>query len=120
MVSTPFHSKRRRKVAFALKTCTTQFGTTFNDDIERHLFGEIDNEGAKAVRAFADNDLHAIRGSFQVFCEYLDAQKLRTPKVSDWIKSQYPGLTQLELMTEMQGLRQMHCIMWSESVRMKY
>lgn len=96
---------------------TTQCGTTFNDEIERYLFGEIDNAGAKAVRAFADNDLQAIHESFQAFFEYLDAQKLRTPKGLDWIKSRYPGLTQLELMAEMQGLRQMHCTMWSECVR---
>lgn len=96
---------------------TTQFGMTFNDEIERHLFGEIDNAGAKAVRAFADNDMRTIHESFQAFFEYLDAQKLRTPKGLDWIKSRYPGLTQLELMVEMQGLRQMHCTMWSESVR---
>lgn len=96
---------------------TTQFGEILNDEIERYLFGRIDNEGAKAVRAFTDNDPAAIHESFQAFFEYLDAQKLRTPKGLDWVKSQYPRLTQLELMMEMQGLRLMHCTMWSEGVR---
>jgi len=29
-----------------------QFGSTLNDEVERYLFGAIDNEGATAVRAF--------------------------------------------------------------------
>ncbi|OFV93358.1 MAG: hypothetical protein A3F68_07890 [Acidobacteria bacterium RIFCSPLOWO2_12_FULL_54_10] len=96
---------------------TTKFGSTLNDEVERYLFGAIDNYGASAVRAFASNDLAMIHKLFQRFFEYLDAQKLRTPKGLDWIKSKYPNLTQLGLMLEMQGLRQMHCTMWYESVR---
>jgi len=96
---------------------TTKFGSTLNDEVERYLFGAIDNYGASAVRAFASNDLATIHKLFQRFFEYLDAQKLRTPKGLDWIRSKYPNLTQLGLMLEMQGLRQMHCTMWYESVR---
>jgi hypothetical protein len=96
---------------------TTRFGSVINDEIERYLFGEIDSLGATAVRAFASGDAVGIHNSFQNFFSYLDAQKVRTPKGLDWIKSKYPGLTQLELMIEMQALRQMHCTMWVESVR---
>jgi hypothetical protein len=32
---------------------STFFGTSVNDEIERHLFGGIDRRGSKAVRAFA-------------------------------------------------------------------
>lgn len=96
---------------------TTQFGGILNDEIERFLFGTIDDFGARAVRAFASGDLVAIHKLFRHFFEYLDAQKLRTPKGLDWIKSKYPNLTQLDLMIEMQALRQMHCTMWYESVR---
>ncbi len=96
---------------------TTRFGSTLNDEIERFLFGTIDDFGARAVRAFAMGDLAAIHNLFQHFFEYLDAQKLRTPKGLDWIKSKYPKLTQLDLMVEMQALRRMHCTMWYESVR---
>lgn len=96
---------------------TTRFGGTLNDEIERFLFGAIDDFGARAVRAFASGDLAAIHKLFQHFFEYLDAQKLRTPKGLDWIKSKYPNLTQTNLMVEMQGLRRMHCTMWHESVR---
>lgn len=113
-----------RPVPKAPKSCfceldlyTTQFGDTLNDEIERYLFGAIDDEGAIAVRAFISGDHALIHKSFGTFFEYLDAQKLRTPKGLDWIKSRYPTLTQLELMREMQELRLMHCTMWAEGVR---
>jgi len=95
----------------------THVGTILNDEVEKYLFGSIDVRGAKAVRAFADGDPCAMHDSFQDFFEYLDAQKLRTPKGLDWIKSRYPALNQLQLMREMQGLRLMHCTMWAEGVR---
>lgn len=96
---------------------TTQFGEILNDEIERFLMGTIDTEGADAVRAISDGDPNAVHNALQPFFEYLDAQKLRTPKGLDWVKSQYLSLTQVELMVEMQGLRQMHCTMWAEGVR---
>lgn len=88
-----------------------------NDDIERFLFGKIDTCGASALRAVVDGDLAKIHDSFQEFFEYLDAQKPRTPKGLDWIKAEYPQLSQLDLMLEMQQLRQMHTTMWLEAVR---
>jgi hypothetical protein len=36
---------------------STFFGTSVNDAIERRLFGDIDNRGSKAVRAFAGTDV---------------------------------------------------------------
>lgn len=115
---------RKAVTARAPKSCfwaedlyTTRFGSTLNDEVEKYLFGEIDDFGAKAVRAFANNDVVAIHKLFLRFFQYLDAQKLRTPKGLDWINSKYFSLTQLDLMLEMQGLRQMHCTMWYESVR---
>lgn len=96
---------------------TTRFGSVISDEVERYLFGAIDRLGATAVRTFATGDLAGIHDSFQHFFSYLDAQKMRTPKGLDWIKSKYQQLTQLGLMIEMQALRQMHCTMWVESVR---
>jgi hypothetical protein len=46
-----------------------------------------------------------------------DIQKIRTPKGLDWLKAQYPALTQNELMFEMQGIGMMHCTIWTEGVR---
>jgi hypothetical protein len=96
---------------------STHFGTHINDEVERLLFGSIDTQGAKAVRAFAGGDPGEMHRSFEDFFEYMDAQKLRTPKGLDWIKAVYPSLSQMELMREMQGLRLMHCTMWTEGVR---
>lgn len=96
---------------------STRFGTAVNDEIEKYLFGSIDARGTKAVRAFGGGDLSSMHHSFRDFFEYLDAQKLRTPKGLDWIKSRYSLLDQEELMREMQGLRLMHYTMWTEGVR---
>ncbi len=96
---------------------TTQLGSTPNDEIERYLFGKIDDQGSKAVQAYIADDVTSMHDAFQDFFEYLDAQVLRTPKGLDWIRSRYPSLTQLELMLEMQSLRLMHCTMWAEGVR---
>ena len=92
-------------------------GEEVNDDIEQKLFGPIDGNGSKAVRAFLTDDQAQWHHSFQDFFTYLDAQKLRTPKGLDWIRSKYPELNQLKLMTEMQALRTMHCTLWAEGIR---
>lgn len=96
---------------------STFFGTTVNDEIERKLFGDIDTRGAHAVRAFVGDDVSEWHRNFTTFFEYLDIQKIRTPKGLDWLSAQYPRLTQNDLMFEMQGIRMMHCTIWTEGVR---
>jgi hypothetical protein len=96
---------------------TAHFGTIVNDDMEKRLFGILDDQGSKAVRAFAIGDPSEVHESFQDFFEYMAAQKLRTPKGLDWIRSCYGPLNQIELLVEMQALRLMHCTMWAEGVR---
>jgi hypothetical protein len=96
---------------------STFFGEEVNDDIERKLFGPIDDNGSRAVRAFLTDDQAQWHNNFEDFFTYLDAQKLRTPKGLDWIRSKYPELNQLQLMIEMQSLRTMHCSLWAEGVR---
>lgn len=96
---------------------STFFGTIFNDDIEKKLFGPIDDNGANSVKAYLTDDPAQWHDNFQDFFTYLDAQKLRTPKGLDWIKSKYPELSQSQLMTEMQALRTIHCTLWAEGVR---
>lgn len=54
---------------------------------------------------------------FQTFFEFLDIQKIRTPKGLDWLKARYPALSQNELMLEMQGIRMLHCTIWAGGVR---
>ncbi|TCK32463.1 uncharacterized protein DUF4238 [Paraburkholderia sp. BL8N3] len=96
---------------------TTHFGPIVNDDVEKYLFGVVDDKGAKAVRAFALGNHADVHESFQDFFEHMAAQKLRTPKGLDWIRSCYGALGQTDLMVEMQALRLMHCTMWVEGVR---
>ena len=96
---------------------STFFGTSVNDEIERQLFGDIDTRGANAVRAFVGEDVSEWHRHFVTFFEYLDVQKIRTPKGLDWLSAQYPRLSQNELMLEMQGIRTMHCTIWTEGVR---
>lgn len=96
---------------------STFFGTSVNDEIERYLFGAIDARGSKAIRAFAGTDHGEWHSHFQTLFEYLDIQRIRTPKGLDWLKEQYPKLTQNDLMFEMQGIRMMHCTNWTEAVR---
>jgi len=88
-----------------------------NDEIERKLFGDIDARGALAARAFVGEDASEWHRHFTTFFEYLDTQKIRTPKGLDWLSAQYPRLTQNDLMFEMQGIRMMHCTIWTEGVR---
>jgi hypothetical protein len=96
---------------------TTTFGGVPNDAIERYLFGDIDSKGAKAVRAFTSGDAGKRIRNFQAFFDFLDAQKLRTPKGLDWLKARYIQLNKNDLLLEMQRVRQRHCTMWVEAVR---
>jgi hypothetical protein len=96
---------------------STFFRTGVSDAIERRLFGDIDTRGATAVRAFAATDAAAWREHFETFFEYIDIQKLRTPKGLAWLKAQYPYLDQNELMQEMLGIRMLHTTIWSQCVR---
>src|SRR5437879_5886672 len=69
---------------------STFFGTSVNDEIERRLFGDIDTRGSKAIRAFTGTDVSEWHRHFQTLFEYVDIQKIRTPKGLDWLKAQYP------------------------------
>ena len=95
---------------------TTRVFGTRNTDIEEYLFGKIDNDGSLAINALVEKDYKQLSKSFFQVFEYMDAQKLRTPKGLDWIRSNYFQLSQIELMSEMQFLRKMHCTMWAQGV----
>lgn len=96
---------------------STFFGATVDDEIERKLFGDVDTRGARAVRAFAEGEPSECHRNFESLFEYIDIQKLRTPKGLAWLRAQYPSLSQNELMMEMQAMRMMHCTIWTEGVR---
>lgn len=106
-----------KRCFFQTDLYSTFFGTSVNDEIERRLFGEIDTTGSGAVRAFIGEDVGQWHEHFQTFFDYIDIQKIRTPKGLDWLRSQYPFLNQNELMMEMQGIRRIHFTIWTEGVR---
>lgn len=105
------------KAFFQTDLYSTFFGTSVNDEIERRLFGDVDGRGSKAVRAFIGTDINEWHQHFQTFFEFLDIQKIRTPKGLEWLQAQYPALTQNDLMLEMQGIRMLHCTIWAGGVR---
>lgn len=96
---------------------TTFFGQIVNDDIERMLFGKLDAAGSQAVNAFVGTNEAGWNKHFQNFFTYIDAQKIRTPKGLSWLRAHYPELSQIELMEEMQAIRNLHCLLWAEGVR---
>lgn len=106
-----------RRCFFGTDLYSTLFGTEVKDDIERQLFGHVDTRGAHAVRAFEGADPVAWHEHFTTFFEYIDIQKLRTPKGLAWLKAQYPSLNQNDLMREMMGIRRLHTTIWSQCVR---
>lgn len=95
----------------------TRFGEELNDEIETVLFAGIDDRGSEAVKAFIAGDHARMHNAYTAFFSYMGAQKLRTPKGLDWIRSRYPALSQVELMTELQHLRHLYGTMWAEAVR---
>lgn len=106
------------KLAFVERDLyTIRWGHLLNDEIETFLFGRLDKNGADAVRGWISGNAIQIHRKFLDFFEYMDAQKLRTPKGLDWILKHFNGLPHIELMRQMQAVRQMHCTMWSECVR---
>ncbi|WP_346731003.1 DUF4238 domain-containing protein [Bradyrhizobium sp. 132] len=88
-----------------------------NDEIERKMFGDIDRAGSQAIRAFQGADVSEWHRHFQTLFEYVDIQKIRTPKGLDWLRRHYPQPSQNELMLEMQAIRALHCTIWTEGVR---
>lgn len=112
---------------FAEDLYSTFFGAEVNDEIERMFFGDIDRRGADAVRAFCGDDQGAWHQHFDDLFEFLDIQKLRTPKGLAWLRQQYPEIGRLgamlpddaqnQLMFEMQGIRMLNITTWTTGVR---
>ena len=106
---------------------STFFGVEVDDEIEKKLFGDIDRRGADAIRAFCSDDQRAWHQHFEDLFEFLDIQKLRTPKGLAWLRQQYPeigrldemlpGVAQNQLMLEMQSIRMLNVTTWTAGVR---
>jgi len=95
---------------------TTKYFEHENDDIERYLFGKIDTDGAAAIPAMASPDwMKLIHPHIVNYFEYMDAQRLRTPKGLNWLIQETKPKDYNDLLMKMQEVRRMHCTMWAEA-----
>lgn len=105
-----------RRCFFDRDLYTTRLLGQPNDDIERYLFGAIDRRGEAAIKAFIVRDFVKLRTHYVALYEYMDAQRLRTPKGLDWLRRTTNPKTHEHLMVILQHLRRMHCALWMEGV----
>lgn len=96
---------------------STFLGTNIDDKIEKKFFGTIDTQGAPAIEAFLGDNIHSWMNHFKDLFIYLNAQKLRTPKGLDWLRSRYSDLDQNALMSEMLEVQGINIAIWCEGVR---
>lgn len=96
---------------------TTSFLGHLNDEIERYLFGKIDSDGSIAIKALLENDYNLLHKYFITVFEYMDIQKLRTPKGLIWLSQKFPMITHNQLLIEMQNIQRLHCTIWAETVK---
>lgn len=87
-----------------------------NDDIETMLFGAIDHAGKAAVDALVNDDWVGMHKTYPDFFEFMDAQRLRTPKGLSFLAMIARARDHYELMMQMQALRKMHYTMWGEGI----
>jgi hypothetical protein len=87
------------------------------DLIERSFFGAIDSRGQKAVEHFAEYDRFARETSpaFRSLLQYMDAQRFRTPRGLDWLKSRIDIANHTLALIAMRDLFQFHGTMWMEA-----
>ncbi|MCW5660307.1 MAG: hypothetical protein KIT60_21595 [Burkholderiaceae bacterium] len=87
-----------------------------DDIIERMLFGPIDKWGQVAIDAWVAAHYDVVHHTYWQLYEFMDALRLRTPKGLRFVSAMAPRRDQQALMTVMQQLRRMHCVMWAEDV----
>jgi hypothetical protein len=116
--------KKQIRWPFSPKQCfyktdlyTTSFLGHLNDEIERYLFGKIDSDGSRAIKALMDLNYRLFHDYFVKVFEYLDIQKLRTPKGLIWLSQKFPMITHNQLLIEIQNIQRLHCTLWAEAVK---
>jgi hypothetical protein len=96
---------------------TTQWESSANTEIERFFFGELDNDGPKAVDYFTRFKHPSVDGeAFQAFLRYVSVQKLRTPKGLAYVaclgRKKHKNVTLIAL----QDFQNIFCATWTECV----
>jgi hypothetical protein len=116
--------KRRALLRWGPPSCfkqdhlyTTRFGQYHSDEIERRLFGPIDAAGERAIPFFDNYEFGEGAGeAFQDLMDYMDVQKLRTPKGLDLLQAGARVKDHNQLLFLMQGIRRVHVTIWTEGV----
>ena len=109
-------NKGPKKFFYDIDLYTTEYFGIQNDDIEKYLFGKIDTLGNKALSALVSkNWMREIHPYYITFFEYMDAQRLRTPRGLVWLLMQLKSKNYNQLLIDMQSVRKMHCTMWAEA-----
>jgi hypothetical protein len=104
------------KFFYEIDLYTARYLNAVNDDIEKYLFGIIDTDGAKAISAMSSpNWMQEIHDHVINYYEYMDAQRLRTPKGLAWLIEVLKPKDYNDLLFSMQAIRRMHCTMWAEA-----
>src|SRR5438874_9380720 len=104
---------------------TMKLGNWTTDDFEKRFFGVIDNHGRHAVELFGDfnglskcfsknPDRKGVREAFQELPQYMDAQRFRTPRGLDFLRSVVNTHDSNETLLAMRRLFRFHTTMWSE------
>jgi hypothetical protein len=95
-----------------------RFGQQTTDLLERWFFGEVDKKGASAVATFGryQGFTADIAEAFNSLVPYMGAQRFRTPRGLDWIKTTSQLHHQNDVLTVMQRVFQQHTTMWAEGI----
>ena len=103
---------------FMEKTLYTRyFGNRASDVIEKRFFGELDKRGASGVKFYSNYSVRDGAGdAFQDLGYFLNAQKLRTPKGLDFLKTVANNDSHEIALSLMERLYQIHGTIWSEGV----
>jgi hypothetical protein len=95
---------------------TLKLANWSTDQIERHFFGAIDSRGQKAVEHFAmyDHFGEGAHEAYRALPQYMDAQRFRTPRGLDLLKSTINLQNDALTLLAMRDVFQFHTTMWME------
>jgi hypothetical protein len=95
-----------------------RFGNETTDELEKRLFGLVDNKGAVAADFFTtyDDFRNGTHEAYGDLLRYIGAQRFRTPHGLDWIKKMIQLRDHTQTLLAMQRLFQAFGTMWMEGV----
>jgi hypothetical protein len=95
-----------------------RFGKETTDALERILFGRVDGKGALAVDFFNgyQNLSDETHEAFRNITAYIGAQRFRTPRGLDWIKTNIGLRDHTQTLIAMSRMFRLYDAMWMEGV----